>query len=356
VIVVPTASPASELQSVITLAAGLRVPLLALCSGPARVDDVLPLIERTDGAQGIAVQVPDGYVLEQAPRRTSAPRLLEPSGGRASDLSVKRNLGVLFARKSARRKVLFLDDDIVTVPRETICRLETQLDLHNVAGMRCREFPDNSVVCHARRQAGQWQDNFVSGAALGVNCSDHPLGFFPDIYNEDWFFLSPIALKRRLPFVGEARQAPYDPFRRPERARHEEFGDLIAEGLYALFGEHPDHDLARHVDDADEAYWSRFIDVRAQMIEETMTKLARRSEHDAVAGRAHESLRSAHGQLRLIKADVCAEYVSEWLHDNKQWEDTAASVNSVGRPADIFPELGLTIWGAAGRSREFVAG
>ena len=37
--------------------------------------------------------------------------------------------------------------------------------------------------------------------------------------------------------MGHAVQAEYDPFANPERARREEFGDLLAEGLYALIGE-----------------------------------------------------------------------------------------------------------------------
>jgi hypothetical protein len=59
-----------------------------------------------------------------------------------------------------------------------------QLDRHQVAGMHVRHFPDNSVVCHARRLAGFAQDVFVTGAALGVHCNSLPLSFFPDIYKQ----------------------------------------------------------------------------------------------------------------------------------------------------------------------------
>ena len=103
-----------------------------------------------------------------------------------------------------------------------------------IAGMVCRKFPDNSVFCHARRLAKLPQDVFVTGAVLGVNCTDLPLPFFPDIYNEDWFFFAEAAARHRLPRSGEARQAEYDPFDDPARAHHEEFGDLLAEGLYSL--------------------------------------------------------------------------------------------------------------------------
>ena len=118
--------------------------------------------------------------------------------------------------------------------RATLTRLAVQLETHPIAGMVCRRFADNSVVCHARRLAGFDQDVFVSGAVLGVNCSYLPLPFFPDIYNEDWFFFAEAAARQRLAKVGEARQAEYDPYLRPTRAGHEEFGDLLAEGLYAV--------------------------------------------------------------------------------------------------------------------------
>ena len=78
--------------------------------------------------------------------------------------------------------------------------------------MTCRDFPDNSVFCHARRLARLPQDVFITGAVLGVNCSDLPLPFFPDIYNEDWFFFAEAAAYRRLTKVGEAQQAEYDPY------------------------------------------------------------------------------------------------------------------------------------------------
>ena len=54
-------------------------------------------------------------------------------------------------------------------------------------GMWVTDYPDNSIVCHANRMTEGSQDVFVSGAALAVDC-DADIGFFPDIYNEDWLF------------------------------------------------------------------------------------------------------------------------------------------------------------------------
>jgi hypothetical protein len=43
-----------------------------------------------------------------------------------------------------------------------------------VAGMIVRKHPDNSVVCHARRDAGLQQDVFLTGAALGSALQQSP--------------------------------------------------------------------------------------------------------------------------------------------------------------------------------------
>ena len=105
------------------------------------------------------------------------------------------------------------------VKTDSLARLAGQLETHQVAGMVVRRFPDNSVVCHARRLAGLTQDVFVSGAVLGVHCNSLPLSLFPDIYNEDWFFFAKEAARRRLPRVGHAVQEQYEPFADPQRAR-----------------------------------------------------------------------------------------------------------------------------------------
>ena len=100
--------------------------------------------------------------------------------------------------------------------------------------MQIGGFPDHSVVCHAYRQAGGEQQSFIGGGALAVEVK-RSKSFFPDIYNDDWFFLldgskwlQPIAVR------GQVIQQPYDPFRTPDRARAEELGDVLAEGIYWL--------------------------------------------------------------------------------------------------------------------------
>ena len=52
--------------------------------------------------------------------------------------------------------------------------------------------------------------------------------FFPNIYNEDWFFVLDAGKRlQQVATVGQVIQDPYDPYR-PERARAEELGDVLA--------------------------------------------------------------------------------------------------------------------------------
>ena len=68
---------------------------------------------------------------------------------------------------------------------------------------------------------------------MGVRCDRDDLAFFPNIYNEDWFFFSEEAARRKIAKVGVSQQEAYDPYEDPLRAAQEEFGDLLTEGLYA---------------------------------------------------------------------------------------------------------------------------
>ena len=119
------------------------------------------------------------------------------NANRQSDLSAKRNIGLLLARLHGWNKIIFLDDDITLSGTDNLARLAWQLDRSQVAGMIVRNYPDNSVVCHARRDARLPQDVFLTGAVLGVHCNNLPLSFFPEAGSEDFLGL------RTWPMVGD---------------------------------------------------------------------------------------------------------------------------------------------------------
>jgi hypothetical protein len=215
--------------------------------------------------------------------------------------------------------------------------------------MIVRKHPDNSVVCHARRDAGLPQDVFLTGAALGVHCNSLPLSFFPDIYNEDWLFFAPEAADRQLPRVGCARQPEYDPYASAERARCEEFGDLLAEGLYALIAEkHSSLPFGDQLHAATGAYWSRFIEARRQVLIETKALLVGLLDKNGDSRRvssAIASLEAAGNQLdNKITAELCVRFINAWREDRANWQKFSNAVNNVGSTLEAMDFLRLRTW------------
>src|SRR3712207_1987556 len=148
-LIVPTPRPASVLAGLIEVAARLHITIVALCSQQANFTQVAERIERTAGARGVTVSIDKDYALPHGlTSLTSSNAFLLANGERTSDLSVKRNAGLLLARLLGWRKIAFIDDD-VTLTTTDLGRLADHLDRHQIAGMMCRDFPDNSVLCHA---------------------------------------------------------------------------------------------------------------------------------------------------------------------------------------------------------------
>src|SRR5262249_14516368 len=170
----------------------------------------------------IAVDVPDSAHL-RLPMLETSRLLADTIFERQTDVSTKRNLALLLSHTLHWKRVVFLDDDIRVPEPGDLSRAVSLLDTHAAVGLGIGGFPDNSMVCHAFREAGGWQETFIGAGALAVdmerNCS-----FFPNVYNEDWFFvLDAEKGLRSVATVGRVLQDPYDPYL-PERARAEEFG------------------------------------------------------------------------------------------------------------------------------------
>lgn len=351
-IIVPASRPAACLQPAIDLAVSLRTRLVILCSKRANIDEVARQVAVTPGARSLLVTIPQGWSHPGIPARTAAEVFKRAQAGRATDLSTKRNVGLALARLHGWNKIVFLDDDITRTA--SLGLLAGQLERHQVAGMVVRKHPDNSVVCHARRLAGFEQDVFVTGAVLGVHCNSLPLSFFPDIYNEDWFFFAREAASRQLPQVGKAMQLRYDPFASTSRARHEEFGDLLAEGLFALFSESAmSGPFPAMLRSATEGYWRRFIEARFDVLDETWRGLQTFADIDPSSPKvaaALDSLEAAQDQLvETISPALCANFVEAWQHDLADWHTFTSCVNNVGRTSDAMDFLQLPTWRLVGQ-------
>ena len=358
-VVVPASRGAAALDGAAHLAVRLNARLVVLCSGATRGSDVAA---RLSHCAALVVDIPHDYRHQLLPTRTSAPRFTASGANRHNDLSLKRNLGLLMARLHGWGKILFLDDDIGDVvdgaphslPLETARRIATQLDRHQVAGLACRDYPDNSVVCHARRLVGLPQDTLVSGAALGVNSNDQPLPFFPEQYNEDWFFFSRLTARRDLAHLGYATQAPYDPFGDPVRARQEEFGDLLAEGMYDLFESQPEEmEYFRRLDEADSNYWEQSTAARREVLNDIaltlQVQLDGGDNGSAERLAALSSVEAARDQLSTLSPELCVDYLDAWKSDLAEWERATQRIRSVASTTTALEEfLGLSEWRSVG--------
>jgi hypothetical protein len=312
-IIVPTARKPAHLAEAASLAQSLRCPLVTLHSGKwtTAAEAVRRLGAEVDL---IAIDVPEPGRLNLPDWETS--RLLAGTVfARRTDSSTKRNLALLLSHMQGWSHVLFLDDDITKLDPGDVRRARGLLDARKHAvGLQNDGYPDNSVVCHAYREAGGPQQVFVGVGALAVDLS-RCRSFFPDVYNDDWFFL--LAGDMRLEptaVTGHVYQKPYDPFRTPDRARSEELGDVLAEGVYWLL------DQDRPVMDADESHWSMFLARRAQFIADVLEMVDGQQDLEPPEKeRVVAALRGALGRLALITPALCERYLKAWAADRRRW-------------------------------------
>jgi len=312
-IIVPSARPSNCLTEAARLARDLKCHLVVLCSRAANRDEALSFISGVaPGISVIAIDMPPAEVHPAVDFATSR-QLVDTALHRVGDTSLKRNLGLLLARTAGWRRILFLDDDIQIDDAADIRRAGNLLDSHAAVGLAIGGFPDNSVVCHAHREAGGEQDTFIGGGALVVNVAA-TTSFFPNVYNEDWFFLLDAGGLRPITITGIARQQQYDPFADPERARSEEFGDVLAEGLMALL------DVGRPISDADADYWVSYIDTRRRLIAAARPSPSRPDADLERDERICASLDAALASLSSITPELCVDYLRAWHSDLEGWQ------------------------------------
>ncbi|TVZ06844.1 hypothetical protein EAS64_05715 [Trebonia kvetii] len=341
-IIVPAARPAANLQTAIELATATDAALIALCSFRAHADDVRALFAKHELRDSAVVEMPqeqDDWILgnfETARWVHGAGKSV--CGIRSSDLSMKRNTGLLLARLLGWERIFFLDDDIRAVSAGTVLSTVSLLGAaghgYRTAAMSVKNYPDNSVVCHARRVVGAYQDVFVSGSALAVDCGV-PFDFFPDLYNEDWLFFYRDAAEERLATPGSlAEQLPYDPFADPQRAAGQEFGDVIAEGLYALLHSN------LGVEAADEEYWERFLKQRNTVLDDVTRHLQDLAPE--LRGEMSKAIGAAQQVLWAITAKMCLDYVAAWQRDLGRWEKLLANLPRVSSVEAALGTIGIS--------------
>ncbi|MGW5717500.1 hypothetical protein ACWEVP_15135 [Amycolatopsis sp. NPDC003865] len=309
-IVVPNGRPAAYLKEAIQAARLLDAHLLLLCSMRADASNAA-LAAKRQGVQATAVDVdllPDGVV----PRFATDQLLRFGKFNRPVDTSLKRNLGLLVASLVGWERIAFLDDDIVLPRPRDLEAAAGLLANHPVVGLANVGMPDNSVVCHAVRDTGGVQDTFIGGGALVVGKAAFS-SFFPNIYNEDWFFLLDGLRLRPSAVVGTAWQYDYDPYNDPRRARGEELGDTLAEGVFGLL------DNGLGLAHAEEKYWAEFLPERRRIISTTIERVLASDIEPAQQARMVAALKASIGRSHLITPELCVRYLRAWQNDCVRW-------------------------------------
>ncbi|MEV8442947.1 hypothetical protein AB0425_36680 [Actinosynnema sp. NPDC051121] len=312
-IIVPTNRPWSYLGTAADVAAALGRPLVVLTSGAAAPDRAAKLA-RTRGIEMLVVDV-TALPTSLMPRLSATAKVLSPTEFvRHTDTSFKRNLGLLVSRVVGWERVAFLDDDIsVPTPSDLDAAAGLVSQGYGAVGLKVGGFPDNSVVCHAHRETGGEQGTFIGGGALVIG-RESMTSFFPTIYNEDWFFLLDDAGLRRSAITGEVKQKPYDPFANELRAQMEEFGDCLAEGVFALLDDDGGFEAA-----ADEGYWTEFLLGRMALIDSILGRIESRGRRDDEALRMEIALRAARKRCEAIPASLCVRYLKALAQDRRTW-------------------------------------
>ncbi|HKN97264.1 MAG TPA: hypothetical protein VJX10_09125 [Pseudonocardiaceae bacterium] len=334
-VVVPSMRPGVTLRTAVGLAAAHRCPVVMLHSGPASVYPAHALAVRA-GVEFVGIGKP--AVRLAAPQLECDELLQGTVFARTDDLSAKRNLGLLLAMLAGWRRIAFLDDDIDVLVPDDLGRAAALTRRYPVVGLGLAGFPDNSVVCHANRAVGGFQEMFIGGGALVVDVQrcDSPM---PNVYNDDWMFMLTTVQSAGAAVTGQAFQAWYDPYADAERARSQEFGDCLAEGLFALL------DDGRALADADLDYWRDFLTARQAFIGTVIDRIGGvgRSPHER--HKMRRALDAAAERCRDVTPELCRDYLAAWQVDRDKWRSLVPDYRRTtgeSRLDEALAELGIT--------------
>lgn len=349
-IVVPTFRSAEQIKCAVDLASQARCELLLLYTDefPPGLADVLAGL---DQGQAMPLALRSGlrnhHLLDLG---SDLPQSFASDA--ALDISRKRNLGLLIGRMRGWTRMLLLDDDIRRLNIEKLSAAAALLDEYPVVGLQVRKYPDASVVGHARRRNGRRQEPFISGGSLLIDPQELN-GFFPAIYHEDWLCTINHLRAGEVAIGGMVGQVPYRPFESPERAKNEEFGDILASGLlwlvYARKTTNTVGPLDPTVDTESEAYywqeatklsfWAQVLQERAALLKEVTERLKELHPDDLLARQALEVAQEWCGKLT---ADEFVAVTKKWLTNLDLWRERLCVLPRVDSVEKALAELALT--------------
>jgi hypothetical protein len=351
-IIVPTIRSAEQLRSAVKLAADSGSHLVTLHTDrfPTELTSVL-------GKYGRGAVTP--LALRSGARHAlldlaaNLPQTLRSSS--AFDISRKRNLGLLIGRACGWTRMLLLDDDIQWLNMAKLRAAASVLrgDKFPVVGIQVTDkYPDASVIGHARRMVGYDHKPFISGGSLLVD-PQRLNGFFPAVYHEDWLCILDHLRLREVAVRGQVGQGPYNPFANPDRARIEEFGDILASGLlwlvYAARGKVAAQEALADTGTGIQSdywreairldFWKEVLDQRAALLDDLVLLLGLRSKHDMAC--PLNSVRAAQDRCNELSPDEFVSFIKAWVGNLAKWRDRTSRLAGAGSVEKALADLGL---------------
>ena len=265
----------------------------------------------------------------------------------ALDISRKRNVGLLIGRACGWRRMLFLDDDIRKLSAMKLGSAVLLLNTYPVVGLQVAKYPDASVVGHANRLIGHKQLLFISGGSLLVD-PQRLQGFFPPTYHEDWLCIINHLRLGEVAIGGKVGQLAYQPFTTPLRARHEEFGEILASGLLWLMrinNEGATEPLS--VDEAvywhkatKESFWVEVLEQRTILLDNIIQRLELTYQRDS-EGSPLKAVEAARLRLNELSPGEFVSFMERWLANLSALRIKYANIPSSDSVEKAVVELGL---------------
>lgn len=147
------------------------------------------------------------------------------------DIPFKRTYSLKNALNFDQEYVGFLDDDITLDDDDFFNIRKAMTENVDIASFHVLDYPDVATIDHIERITLKKP----SRVSIGGNCmfinTTTTNSFFPEAYNDDWFFILSQLETRKIVSLGFAKQRPYQPWLDEDRVAFEQFGDILIEGV-----------------------------------------------------------------------------------------------------------------------------
>jgi hypothetical protein len=323
-IIVPTSHAPTNLVESARVAHLAGTPIIYLCSGEATTRNVFEHLTKSNISINniFAVQLPKDYNLPEIQFETDSAEI--PGYDKTRDVNIKRNIGLAIARIVGWEHILFLDDDVEGLQQTQLSHMLRGFELpeRQVVGWSYGDSnngdistSDNSSVIHAYKLIGGKVETFIGGGSTAVRVSDDT-AFFPNIYNEDWFYYAAMMRQGRsaVARAGDLTQKPKHLFSDTATPIGEEFGDTLAEGLFRSI--YFDRSLTdqRYVG---ERFW-RFIDLaRINLLKKLPEEFPESSIE--IYQQAKASLAASLSSHEDTWPHLMSRFVEAWQQDLDNW-------------------------------------